>query len=536
MEKQYKKKWFQFDLARQRSFDREETEQLLEVLQKCGYNGIGLYLEGFFELPEFGGAAREGCMNKDDAKWISKTAAKYGLQVIPMTNLVGHGESFLSQERYTSVGRYCNNFQFDMKAEGFREFAKSVIDQYIECFNPSFIHIGGDEVSLSEEDRKDYAAFLSDMCSYLKEKGIETGIWGDMLYKHTEIGEMMTKDIWVFDWWYYGHRVETPKMLSEMGFKKIIVCPGTQSWNGIVATQFICPWRNDVPWKVIDVKPDEIEAFLLDSQPYDVYDTMLTDWENYQGHLMWNALHIMARFGNFVNGKDLSDEALNETLFGRQTPFMECMHLLMNVQDLFYRELEKLPGRFVTHGHGIDGVFCLHTLSKMLQCGERIGEDMAEEFIKVAQKVTEILEGWEAKTSLEDRCKRSIEFAVSYAKAGAGILKLANKTRALYRAAALEQFRDSKKYSSMLSEVQNDLRAFADECSIFKESLRNAVKDSGHTRADFDRLDKTKLALEKMANSLDNFNVGGSQYEKNIALISWQKLVFENVAFRDVNS
>ena len=86
------------------------------------------------------------------------------------------------------------------------------------------LHIGGDEVNLGDEDRKDYVRFLSDMCLYLKEKGIETGIWGDMFIKHPEMAADMNKDVHIFDWWYYGHRPQSTKMLKSAGFKNIVVC------------------------------------------------------------------------------------------------------------------------------------------------------------------------------------------------------------------------------------------------------------------------------------------------------------------------
>lgn len=536
MQKKYGKKWFQLDLARQRTFVREEAEQLLSVLHNCGYNGMALYLEGYFEFPEFKGIPREGCMNADDAKWICETAKKYDIEIIPMTNLVGHANSFLGQECFGKLGQYCNDYQFDMKTEGFKEFAKSIIDQLIECFNPKFIHIGGDEVKLSSEDMKDYAVFLSEICIYLENKGIQTGIWGDMLYRHPEIAETMRKDIWVFDWWYYGHRIETPKMLREMGFENIVICPATQSWDGIVGTQLICPWHRDVPWKVISIGPDEVEAFLIDGQEQECYDALLTDWENYQGHLIWNSLHMIARFGQFVNNKDLSDAQLNEVIFGKTTPYMKIMYKMMEAQAFFYEELDKLPGRFVAHQHGVDGIFSLSAMSKTLQCGDSMSEEVIQIFEKTANEVEDILKKWDVDSSLEYRTKRHLQFAVCYTRAVSKMLSIAHYTKKTYREASLVQFKNPQKYAELLTNVCTDFVEFANYYNVLKITLENAIKDSGHTKNDIGMLDIMKEKLEKLIMNIEHFSLLGKEYKKNISLPSWTRIICENIAAIDVNT
>ena len=524
MENTYTKKWFQFDLARFRSFNREETEELIKVLSRCGYNGIGLYIEGFFEFPEFGGVPRIGCMTADDAKWVCEVAKQYNMLVMPMTNLVGHGESFFCQERFTYLGR--DDFQFDMKHEGFYSFAKSVIDQFIDCFNPEIIHIGGDEVKLNEEDRKDYVKFLSDMCVYLKEKGIETGIWGDMFLTHPEMAENMNKDVLVFDWWYYGHRYESTEMLRNAGFKNIVISPATQSWDGIVGTQQMCPWKELMRWKCEeDVAGDEVEAFLIDAQKQGAYDAMLTDWENYRGHLIWNNLHVIARFGRYVNGKGLSDEELTQALFGRNTPYMECMHILMDAQKEHYRQYQKLPGFLVKHQHGTDGIFNCLALCKLLQCGDLLGENLADIFNEAETKVKEIIADWKTESPLEDRCKRHLYFAADYAKATAVTLRLASKTKALYKQISYEQYRNPEKYSEMLHKVQADFTDFANSYPDWIVSLENAISDSGHTRRDIDEMKNVKALVEKLVIRLDDFDIHGVEYNKKLALPSWKALL-----------
>ena len=39
----FEKRWFMCDLARQRSFVREEFALWLDALARLGYNGVGMY-------------------------------------------------------------------------------------------------------------------------------------------------------------------------------------------------------------------------------------------------------------------------------------------------------------------------------------------------------------------------------------------------------------------------------------------------------------------------------------------------------------
>ena len=65
----FKRRWFMWDLARQRRFDREEFLLVINKLADLGYNGLGLYLEGAFEFKSLGGVLREGVMTYEDAAW-----------------------------------------------------------------------------------------------------------------------------------------------------------------------------------------------------------------------------------------------------------------------------------------------------------------------------------------------------------------------------------------------------------------------------------------------------------------------------------
>ena len=62
----FEKRWFMLDFARMRRLHRGEMTDLLDILQRSGYNGLGLYVEGAFALPGTRGLPRPGCLTQDD--------------------------------------------------------------------------------------------------------------------------------------------------------------------------------------------------------------------------------------------------------------------------------------------------------------------------------------------------------------------------------------------------------------------------------------------------------------------------------------
>ena len=543
MRVQYKKKWFMLDLASQRSFCRKEVEDLLCVLEKCGYNGIGLYLAGAFKFPEFGGFLHEGCMSPEDAAWIKEQAAKRGMSVMPMTNLYTNAETFLAQEKFQKFmltkadplpiydvlhKRVATRNAFDITAEGFMEFALSVVDQLVEVFRPEFLHLGGNDVTLeTEEDKRNHAVFFTALAEHLNKKGVRAAIWGDTIQKYYTVAQLLTKDITVFDWNYYGHKYGTSHKLKRLGFNDIVACPGTQSWSGVVATQHVGPDADLMTrWK-LNVAPDEVEAFLRDTAAIDIDNAMLCDWGNYYGTLLWNGMHQIARFGQYVNCKPTDDEVLSQTLFGRQTPYMQAMQALMEAQYNYSKEYSKLPGNVKAEKHETAAIFNVDALKNTIIYGSVFSPEVVEGFANAADKAKGLSEGWTAASDIEARCKKSLAFAACYAEAMAVVLRLAGETKKVHREAAPLQYTEPQKYSELIKKEQSDFYAAAGKVDGWIDALREAITDTGHTAEDLDRLAETKKRFESLAKVLDYFDVGGVDYNNEIALVDWAQLVFE---------
>ena len=231
-----------WDLARQRRFDRKEFLMVVSKLSELGYNGLGLYLEGAFELGCVGGGIlRKGVMTREDAAWAKKECEKLGIFLFPMTNVVGHMEHFLRQERFKHLCANLKQGSLDINFElpEAEDFALKIVHEYYEAFDTDYLHIGGDEAKLNDQNRPVYANFLSGLCDKLLAEGKKVAIWNDLLWEHQELVGPFSRDIEIFDWWYKGHRPMSIEFFRNAGFKNIIVCPCENSWVGFIRLPLI---------------------------------------------------------------------------------------------------------------------------------------------------------------------------------------------------------------------------------------------------------------------------------------------------------
>lgn len=535
----YDARWFMTDLARMgRKFDRGETTMLLQVLQRCGYNGLGLYIEGYFRFPEIKTAPRVGCMDADDAAWIMEEAKKYDITIIPMTNLVGHAESFLSQEKFRHLGRDAGHF--NLHAEGFKEFAFKIIDQFIDCFHPEIMHIGGDEVVFNtEQERIDYIEFMTETYEHLKKHGITTAIWGDVARVHFDIGKNLPKDMYICNWDYYGHRLGLSEQYKNIGFNNIVVCPGTQSWNSIVGTQHITPWLHEtVRYKgsYMPLEPDEVEALLVDAEEeIEARNAFLTDWENFNGSSLWNSLHLIARFGQYINGKPLDDDSLMQCLFGRSTPYMECIRAIMDAQNFQYKEFrDHMVGRYLAHAHEVDAVYAPLFMNKIFQCADLLSPDLITAFYDAAAIGQKALDRWEPQSDFEEFCKRNMQFSVLFTEVTAWLFDIGTNTKAQYREASELQYSSPEKYSALLHQVQQRFYDLCDKYNDLISAHKKGFEGTGQTQQDIERLVEVQVLVRKLGDYITPYDINGSKYQQHISLPSWPKLLSDVLGEYDI--
>lgn len=513
----FKKRWLMFDIARQRTFNADEFVMLLDLLEKLEYNGLGIYIEGAYGFESIPGIIRDGVLDIQSVNFILEEAGKRGIKVFPMTNVVGHMEHFLTQERFAHLRMEDKN-QLNFFLPEAEEYVMNIVNEYVRAFRTDLMHIGGDEVTLTEETKKPYAEFLSKICDNLLADGITPAIWDDMIWMDPELTDVFSRDVFMFDWNYYGHRPESIKFFKEKGFRDIIVCPCENSWEGIINFQRISGHlkaRRDIP-----IAPDEIEAFFVDAHEQSIDNGMLTTWNNETGRNLWAQLVPIARSALYMNGKyepnTRDDEKIELALFGRVTPYTKLTYMLQN--DI------QIDGKQVPYFQLLrNALYTPSRLLELIKVSPEYAEKLSERFDRVIPELDKTILEWIPQTELEERCCSAMYAVIATIKASYAIVK-AGANRKLYAKAAEVQFKSACVCRQMLRLIANGFKQAALAVESLSDIFSAAIENTGHTYNDIERLQKTVNILYNTGFAVDN---AGNECGR-IPLANWNKLISGN--------
>lgn len=226
--------------------------------------------------------------------WVSYARSK-GMNVVPEIKFLTHQEK-LFQDRYPDL--MFNQVTYDPRQDAVYETVFPLLDEVIEAMAPLAIHIGHDEVAgHSKRSAKKWLRpgenmlpaelFLKDVLlihAYLKERGIDTWMWGDVLLSPSEFPTMPAKqlkgategygkqlrdelprDIVICDWHYTTDGTEFPSLskMQNEGFRVLgAIFKHSETTNnfaryaaennayGMIATTWFFVQRRE--WDVVD--------------------------------------------------------------------------------------------------------------------------------------------------------------------------------------------------------------------------------------------------------------------------------------------
>lgn len=507
MEKIFKRRWIMHDMARQRVFDKREFLNILELLKRMDYNGIGLYLEGAMEFKTIDGIIREGVITYDDAKWIVEECKKRDIFVFPMTNVVGHMEHFLAQERYRHL-KYDDMSQMDFDNPEAEAFAMQIVHEFNDAFGTGMVHIGGDEAKLPPEKMPDYAKFLAKICDNLLAEGVQPAIWDDLIWMDKELCEPFSRDVFLFDWNYYGHRPESIAFFHEKGFKDLVVAPCDNSWETFITYQRLSGHllaHTDIP-----VQPDEIEAFLEDEANTDAPEKLgaiITNWENNSGRNLWCQWSTFARAALFMTGKlkarERNDELIEKTLFGRVTPYTSIVYMLHDViqkHNLDHNWSPRLKN--CLFGSSALRTALLEAIKKPV---------FIEDMDNTLKAIREKLDSWEPADDIENYCLVSMISLHDMLRAGLELVGAFAKCDELYSKAAKIQFTHPELAGQYLSRFISGIRRAIEEVGNARESYAWNLELVNVDKCDVARID---LIIDLLCDIADAIETSFDSFER----------------------
>lgn len=496
--KAFDRRWFMYDLARQRTFVRDEFILWLDAFQRLGFNGLGLYLEGAFDFDSIPGVIRENIMTPEDARWAVEEGKKRGINVFPMTNVVGHMNHFFDQERNRPLMSEFSCDQMNFLSPEAEAYAMNLVHEYARHFGSNLVHIGGDETTLTPETKMEYARFLAKICDNMLAEGLRPAIWNDMIWMEPELCEPFSRKVMIFDWNYYGHRPESIAFFREQGFEDVLACPCDNSWEGVINRQRLCPHlkaRTDWP-----VQPDEIEAFLDDAAQQQSYNACITHWDNTAGRNVWPQWAAFARAALYMNGRiergEQADEAIEMALFGRITPYTEVTHLIQNdIQrsDLSHKWFMAMR----------DSLFLINGLNTLIRRAADEAPAFPEDIDRVLPVIEEKLASWTPASAFEEHCLAGMNGTAAIIRASNAITKAGRGYQTCYRRAADLQFTSKTTSAQLLNRLAGLFRTAAAEVLAARLIFEGTLSGTGHTRNDLKLMEANAGKLQRIAGLIE---------------------------------
>lgn len=220
----YRQRGFMIDVGR-KFFSMDFLEQYIKIMAFYKMNLLQVHLNdnGFvqffdndwnrtyaafrLECDSFPGlTAKDGSYSKEEFKAFQKTAARYGIDVIPEIDVPAHSLAFTHYNPELAADNTAYGMDhLDLYKDEVYEFLDTLFAEYIGGEDPVFVgpyvHIGTDEYNRKEAEQ--FRHFTNYYINYIKKFGKTPVIWGslDVMKGKTEVNlEGCYVNAWNYDW------------------------------------------------------------------------------------------------------------------------------------------------------------------------------------------------------------------------------------------------------------------------------------------------------------------------------------------------
>lgn len=286
---------YYLDVTRGRMPTLASLKALVDTLELHKYNQLQLYVEHTFRFDGLGQAWRgTGALGADDILELDEYCAKAGIELVPSVSTFGHQYMALRTDRYAGLGEFpeqagrpfslierMEHHTLNPLMDESLALAKRLIDQYAPLFRSRRFNICADETFDLGKGRSAaqagavgvgtlYAGYLTELCSYLEERGLQPMMWADIAVGHPEALERLRDKAVLLNWQYEPDVDESRTALVASTGAAQYVCPAVHCWNALLP-------RIDTAW-------DNISRMAAYGAAHRAEGILVTDWGDY-GHV-----------------------------------------------------------------------------------------------------------------------------------------------------------------------------------------------------------------------------------------------------------
>jgi hypothetical protein len=212
---------FQWDLARQ----VERLDVLLRLLPRYaawGYQELYLHLEDAVHYPSLPGIGRADAYRYEELGELVLAAARVGIRVVPIVNLLGHTQYLIKHPDWRELNELRDEHGHPLVGGQIcplhprtLEVAARLLDDMAPYCTAGKVHVGLDESfhlgkcprCRAEVERiglaGHFAGHVTRLHQLISARGLQLGLWADMLYFIPQAIPQLPRGIVAYDWYYY---------------------------------------------------------------------------------------------------------------------------------------------------------------------------------------------------------------------------------------------------------------------------------------------------------------------------------------------
>jgi hypothetical protein len=289
---------FQWDLARQ--VERLDVlKRLLPRYAAWGYQELYLHLEDAVHYPSLPGVGREDAYSYEALGELVLTAARHGIRVVPIINLLGHTQYLIKHPELRDLNELRDERGdplFNGQICPLHPRTLAVADQLLADMAPyctaGKVHVGLDEsFHLGQCPRcraevariglaAHFAGHVKRLHGLTTARGLQLGLWADMLYFVPEAIPLLPRGIVAYDWYYYPF-AKKPRVeffnFAERDLQPALKQQGIQYYG--------CPMNGAFRFEPLPVYGDRlanIRSWWQRAQVVQAEGLLITSWEAYR--------------------------------------------------------------------------------------------------------------------------------------------------------------------------------------------------------------------------------------------------------------
>jgi len=235
------------DISRDRIPTMRTLRLVVDILARCRYNQLQLYMEHSFAYEGHEKVWEEADpVTPAEIAKLQAYCEMQGIELVPNQNTFGHMERWLTLPEYNSLAKFPKGgavtpwgtvkkfpTTLDPANPGSIALVEDLLSQLLPNFDSKLVNIGCDE-TFEISDPREYLGFLLKVADAARRRGKRPMFWGDIVLRHPDLVNELPKDMIALDWGYEGNH---PFMKEAAVFAKsgldFYVCPGTSSWRSL---------------------------------------------------------------------------------------------------------------------------------------------------------------------------------------------------------------------------------------------------------------------------------------------------------------